>query len=68
MRQAMEIAKLGTPIYETISLPEWADAARVYAALYRECGSVFEVCSSCFSTAFGELVERYQPKWHVHSR
>lgn len=71
MRAAMEIARApeadgSKPTYEEISLPEWARAARIYAELYRECGSSNPVCGSCVANAFGDLMERYQPKWYVH--
>lgn len=71
MRTAMEIAKapvvdVSKPTYEEISLPDWAHAAQLYEDLYRECGTSNPVCGSCICNAFSDLIDRYQPKWHVH--
>lgn len=71
MRAAMEVARApevdgSKPTYEEISLPEWAKATRLYEELYRECGSGNAICGSCIANAFGDLMERYQPKWHIH--
>lgn len=65
MARAMD----GTPGHitvERVSLPEWANAQRIYEERYRNCGIDRPICGSCMSLAFEELLERYQPKWHVH--